>query len=329
MNSFENLFRSSGFASLQHSQVVGKPAAARQGYSQEWGLKFSIPTATKVLHIAKMEDELLKRPIVRTAIDRVGYVEQWKEQFAPPQDNTQIRSQAARVFQHRSQLPMKPLARMNRKEWKLWIDEAYNKREKFQKDLQSRVKRQSQWKQTLDLHLLPKETHSIHPVHYSTLHQLSTALNTTQRSKSSSKLEAELKFCRIRGRLLNVVKMSDMAVGINGIVAYMHHSKISNNLRPMLANTVQRTETANRNPMFEFWVVKAEHDHLKRPDVVVSLVKPLSSIGSRVGAVMGSFGNRRQTYATPFNDIDTQNHSHDSSTTNSVFEELISSISKK
>eukprot|EP00842_Homolaphlyctis_polyrhiza_P005894 jgi/Hompol1/6305/HPOL_004930-RA len=269
--------------------------------------------STTVAEIQSFDDATLQRPLVRSALARVAGVVRWKETFAPPSPSmlravqnsaldafaldpppvTKTKtssspsssssstssstppspSPSSSIVKARippgSNLPAhKPLDKMSSAEWLRWLNHARSLRSEWAKLLSSDsadpdtvAVRTDQWREFLGIDKLPRSHDPIHPVHYSS--------NLPQDSSNAASVP------KVKGRLLNNVKGTDFAVGIGGIVAFMHRTKTPKGMFDSIDSYLSSGRSPiDRSRTHEFWVLKAEHDHLGRPDVIVSMQDP-------------------------------------------------------
>ncbi|EGF83531.1 hypothetical protein BATDEDRAFT_85072 [Batrachochytrium dendrobatidis JAM81] len=239
----------------------------------QWGLKYSLRTDLKTIQLDSFDDETLIRPIFKSGFARHNGILSWKENFPQPQASmlADVRSRAMCDLDHDiTGLPAKPLQNMTNAEWKQWLLFARSKRSEFNRLLENRRTSDSHWKQFLGLENLPSKEEDIHPVHYSAYKPPQSMSDTASYTTTPIPLAK-----KVRGRLLNVLRVSDYAVGINGVVAYLHKTKTPSYLQQHSGHSgFNQRVLVDRSVTYDFWVLYSGHDHLGRPDVIVTMMDP-------------------------------------------------------
>nr|KAJ3421400.1 hypothetical protein HK105_003657 [Polyrhizophydium stewartii] len=268
------------------AETAGSPTASAQAASAprvhpgavadlatEWGIKYTMRPGLSAARVLSFDNEVLVRPMMVSGLHSVSAIRRWKENFPPP-TSIPVQEKALDDFsQDELGLPIKPLEAMTNAEWRKWLEYARSKRDQFKRERISEY----EWREFLGIDRLPKRGSPIHPVHYSVREPTATGP------------------FKVRGRLLNQVKTHDFAVGVGGVVAYLHGNNVPNDIQMSFEMSLGPRMSVDRNTTFDFYVLSAKHDHLGRPEVVLSMLPPrdnFENLGSEGDSLLGHFAIR-------------------------------------
>ncbi|KAH6568932.1 hypothetical protein BSLG_009978 [Batrachochytrium salamandrivorans] len=259
--------------------VVSQPTPTQRSHvmrapSGQWGLKYTLRTDLSVIQLSTFDDEVLIRPRYWSGLHRSNAISSWKENFPAPKSFDSIRRRAMCDLDHdMTGLPNKPLQDMTQAEWSQWLSFARSKRADFQLGVKEKRLSEENWKNYIGLDRLHTRTEGIHPVHYSTCEDSLPSNNATRSGRyMSSSQSSTQSYKKVCGRLLNSVNWIDYAVGVSGVVAYLHRSNVDSHLqRHPGRSSLNRRMPIDRSVTHNFWVMSASHDHLGRPNVILTM----------------------------------------------------------
>jgi hypothetical protein len=160
---FGKLFRTSSLNHLVKGQVIEKSS------SNSFHLKHEILTNPKTVTLERIDDKDFCKSIYKSAWEQTGYRKRWFELFGPgittKPNPPPIKPMLLR--EPKGKLPMKKLDDMSKKEWKMWVKEAYERREEFQDLLKRKEINILGVNSFLGLDKLPPEEVGKHPIFYS------------------------------------------------------------------------------------------------------------------------------------------------------------------